>query len=194
MLYKIITLHGNLLKKTISLSYVHIEENGGQWNATLQHYKQSPIAFLSTIPQLLQMPIEGFVNINNDVNNKLVAEITQFIKENELEHKIDFISNNGISITNDLFFENNAIFAANLNLPIIGQYNSSYNAMQGSKNAFAIANILLQIDSLLNDNNFCIALALMGALRWRESYNILAQQSGVSKNVIAGCIWQGSEA
>jgi hypothetical protein len=193
MLYKIITLHGNLIKKIFSLSYIHIEENGGQWASNLIHQKNNPIAFSSSIPQLLQMNVVDYNTVNNDVNLKLVQEITQFINENNLDHKVDFISNYGLHIANELFFENNAIFAANLSFPIIGQYTASLHAVQGNQNIFGISKDLLQVDALQNDNNLSIALALLGALRWREANSILTHHTGSIKNISAGSIWLCSE-
>ncbi len=189
MLYKILTIHGNLYKKTISIGYTHLIENGGKWSYDLLHYKQSQIAFSTTIPQIAQLPILEFNKINTEVNEKLVIEIENFIKENNLTHRIDFISSNGIFISDDLYFEKNEIFAQQLALTVIGEFSKSNKLINGTVPFFGIAEKLLQINVSINDENKTVAIALLGALRWREAVNIICNEIAV----IAGSIWLGAE-
>jgi anhydro-N-acetylmuramic acid kinase len=37
-------------------------------------------------------------------------------------------------------------------------------------------------------------MALIGVLRWREEYNVLASVTGAQRNTINGAIWLGNEA
>jgi anhydro-N-acetylmuramic acid kinase len=39
-----------------------------------------------------------------------------------------------------------------------------------------------------------LIMALMGALRWREEYNVLASVTGAKRNSIGGALWLGTEA
>ena len=39
-----------------------------------------------------------------------------------------------------------------------------------------------------------LVMALMGTLRWREEYNVLASVTGASRNTINGALWLGTEA
>ena len=39
-----------------------------------------------------------------------------------------------------------------------------------------------------------LIMALMGVLRWREEYNVMASVTGASRNTINGAIWLGNEA
>lgn len=39
-----------------------------------------------------------------------------------------------------------------------------------------------------------IIMALIGILRWREEYNVLASVTGASRNSIGGAVWMGQEA
>jgi anhydro-N-acetylmuramic acid kinase len=39
-----------------------------------------------------------------------------------------------------------------------------------------------------------LIMALIGTLRWREQYNVLASVTGASQNSIGGALWLGTEA
>jgi anhydro-N-acetylmuramic acid kinase len=39
-----------------------------------------------------------------------------------------------------------------------------------------------------------IIIALIGVLRWREEYNVIATVTGASRNSISGALWLGTEA
>ena len=39
-----------------------------------------------------------------------------------------------------------------------------------------------------------LVMALMGVLRWREEYNVLASVTGAKRNSIGGALWLGGEA
>ena len=197
MLYKIIALHGNLNTKLAHISYLHIEENGGNWtlvNTSLSLQKQIDIGFTATIHSLLQMPITAYNVLNADVSNKLATEVATFIAENELEHKIDFVAFGNLYITDEVQLGNGAYLAAHLQLPVIDNFDTINTALGGNTNILAIANTLLNITSILTADYTNTALALLATLRWREAYNVLQQHTNASRNHIAGTIWLGVEA
>ncbi|HSC39502.1 MAG TPA: anhydro-N-acetylmuramic acid kinase, partial [Chitinophagaceae bacterium] len=39
-----------------------------------------------------------------------------------------------------------------------------------------------------------LIMALIGVLRWREEYNVLAAVTGARRNTINGAVWLGNEA
>jgi anhydro-N-acetylmuramic acid kinase len=39
-----------------------------------------------------------------------------------------------------------------------------------------------------------LIVALLGLLRWREQYTVLASVTGASQNSIGGALWLGTEA
>lgn len=45
----------------------------------------------------------------------------------------------------------------------------------------------------LIDSKEALVMALMGALRWREEVNVLAQTSGASRNSVGGALWMGQD-
>lgn len=49
-------------------------------------------------------------------------------------------------------------------------------------------------DKKLIDYKEAIVMALIGLLRWREEYNVLASVTGASRNSIGGAVWIGQEA
>jgi hypothetical protein len=194
MLYKIIVVQGDLAKKNTSISYIHLEENAGVWNATTIHFKKNDIGFSSTINTILQMPITTFNTIDVEVSQKLAAEVMHFMQENALEHKVDFIALEGLKINEHLYFGDGATFAATIQFPIIGEFYKINMVLQGNNNIYAIANDLLQLDAIASDENKNISIGLLAALRWRESNNILQKNTNATKDHIAGSIWLGVEA
>jgi anhydro-N-acetylmuramic acid kinase len=57
----------------------------------------------------------------------------------------------------------------------------------------------LSVDTVIPDRKLvnykeALIMALMGVLRWREEYNVLASVTGASRNSINGAIWLGNEA
>ncbi len=194
MLYKIIIMQGDLANKTTSLSYIHLEENAGVWNAETLHFKKNDIGFSSTINTILQMPVTTFNNVDMEVSQKLAAEILHFMQENVLDHKVDFVAIEGLKVNENIYFGNGATIAATIQLPIIGEFNKMNMVLQGNSNIYAIANDLLQMDAIANDENKNIAIGLLAALRWRESNNILQKHTHATKDHIAGSIWLGVEA
>ena len=74
----------------------------------------------------------------------------------------------------------------------------------GSFNSFLITrlkNVLqdLNIEIIIPDENLikykeALIMALMGTLRWREEYNVLASVTGAKRNSIGGALWLGTEA
>lgn len=49
-------------------------------------------------------------------------------------------------------------------------------------------------DRLLIEYKEAVIMALIGVLRWREEYNVLASVTGASRNSIGGALWLGNEA
>lgn len=47
-------------------------------------------------------------------------------------------------------------------------------------------------DAALINYKEAIVMALMGVLRWREEYNVLASVTGASRNSIGGALWMGA--
>lgn len=57
----------------------------------------------------------------------------------------------------------------------------------------------INIEIFIPDENLikykeALIMALMGALRWREEYNVLASVTGAKRNSIGGALWLGAEA
>ena len=63
------------------------------------------------------------------------------------------------------------------------------------KEALQEINIDVQIpeESLIKYKE-ALVMALMGTLRWREEYNVLASVTGAKRNSIGGALWLGTEA
>ena len=49
-------------------------------------------------------------------------------------------------------------------------------------------------DKNLIDFKEALVMALIGILRWREEYNVLASVTGASRSSIGGAVWIGQEA
>jgi hypothetical protein len=193
MLYKIIALHGDLLKKNTFISYIHLEETGGVWSYEQLQVKKIEIGFSSTIPIIMDMPIMAFIKLDVEVGKKLATEIMHFMDEYSLAHKIDFISMEGVNIIDHLHVGNAAVIASQISLPVISNFYDMNTALNGNDNIFDMATEKLQINPA-NAEQKNIALALLAALRWRESNNILAKNTNATKDHIAGSIWLGVEA
>ena len=57
----------------------------------------------------------------------------------------------------------------------------------------------INIEVIIPDENLikykeALIMALMGTLRWREEYNVLASVTGAKRNTIGGALWLGTEA
>ncbi|MDQ6756670.1 MAG: anhydro-N-acetylmuramic acid kinase [Bacteroidota bacterium] len=57
----------------------------------------------------------------------------------------------------------------------------------------------LNIEIIIPEENLikykeALIMALMGTLRWREEYNVLASVTGAKRNSIGGAVWLGTEA
>ena len=74
----------------------------------------------------------------------------------------------------------------------------------GAFNAFLINRLKevlgeIEIELFIPDENLvqykeALIMALMGTLRWREEYNVLASVTGAKRNSIGGALWLGTEA
>ncbi len=74
----------------------------------------------------------------------------------------------------------------------------------GAFNTFMVHSILQQLaatgievvvpDSQLVNYKEALVMALIGVLRWREEYNVLASVTGAARNSINGALWLGGEA
>lgn len=74
----------------------------------------------------------------------------------------------------------------------------------GALNTFMIERLNAQLKSLsieavvpeknLVNYKEALIMALMGVLRWREEYNVLASVTGAKRNSINGAVWLGNEA
>ncbi|MBS1566499.1 MAG: anhydro-N-acetylmuramic acid kinase, partial [Bacteroidetes bacterium] len=74
----------------------------------------------------------------------------------------------------------------------------------GALNVFLVERISAQLKELsvevvipdrkLVNYKEALVMALMGVLRWREEYNVLASVTGASRNSINGALWMGHEA
>ena len=74
----------------------------------------------------------------------------------------------------------------------------------GAFNSFMVARLRevlheLNIEVIIPEENLikykeALIMALMGTLRWREEYNVLASVTGAKRNSIGGALWLGTEA
>jgi anhydro-N-acetylmuramic acid kinase len=74
----------------------------------------------------------------------------------------------------------------------------------GALNSFLVKKIsyllhLENIEVIVPDEKLvnykeALVMALLGVLRWREEYNVLASVTGATKNSVNGAIWMGAEA
>jgi len=74
----------------------------------------------------------------------------------------------------------------------------------GAHNTFLAERIKAHLDPLgvelivppveLIDFKEALVMALIGVLRWREEYNVLASVTGAERNTINGAVWLGNEA
>jgi anhydro-N-acetylmuramic acid kinase len=53
---------------------------------------------------------------------------------------------------------------------------------------------MAETDDILIDFKEALVMALIGVLRWREEYNVLASVTGATRNSINGALWLGVEA
>ena len=53
--------------------------------------------------------------------------------------------------------------------------------------------VVVPAEQLINYKE-ALAMALMGVLRWREEYNVMASVTGAARNTINGALWLGGEA
>ena len=74
----------------------------------------------------------------------------------------------------------------------------------GTFNSFLIKRLQeilneINIEVIIPEENLikykeALIMALMGTLRWREEYNVLASVTGAKRNTIGGALWLGTEA
>jgi anhydro-N-acetylmuramic acid kinase len=74
----------------------------------------------------------------------------------------------------------------------------------GAHNKFLVSEISEELASIgveatvpaneIIDFKEAVIMALIGVLRWREEYNVLASVTGASRNSIGGAVWIGQEA
>ncbi|HUS02456.1 MAG TPA: anhydro-N-acetylmuramic acid kinase [Chitinophagaceae bacterium] len=74
----------------------------------------------------------------------------------------------------------------------------------GALNSFLIGRLKevlnqMNIELIVPEENLikykeALIMALMGTLRWREEYNVLASVTGAKRNTIGGALWLGTEA
>lgn len=102
-----------------------------------------------------------------------------------VEHIVIQIKN---SITNSLLTTHNSLFVTG----------------GGALNSFLVNRLQEElgrsgIDVILPEKNIiqykeALIMALIGILRWREEYNVLAMATGASRSSIGGALWIGTEA
>jgi protein involved in ribonucleotide reduction len=194
MLYKIIAVHGDLVTKTNCISFIYLQETAGRWSAELIQHKSMDIGISGSIQELLALPIQQYNQLNQTVSIGLAKSIQDFINDHQLEHKVDFVALEGLKAAEHLYIGEPATLACMLSLPVISEFDKMNAALGGGQNVYAISQAILQINAESDAKNKNIAIALLGALRWREAYNILATDTNAAKNHIGGSLWLGVEA
>lgn len=138
MIYKVIGLMSGSSLDGLDIAYVHLEEIAGVWN----------FAIINTICKLyepkIKRSLEDAINLSaldynllhSDYGHYLGTEINDFIKENKLEHQVDFIASHGHTtfhipqrMTHQL--GNGAAIAAEAGLPVICDLRALDVAMGG---------------------------------------------------------------
>ncbi len=195
MLYKVISISGSLQTKEGLLSYNLLEESGGQWSCETVVNKPISINTILSVAATLNLTITDFISNDAAIGQYLAKEVAAFITENTLDHKVDFIVAEGIWVTQNIYMGNVAEIATHCNLPIIGDLYKMNTALQGTTNGiYALAQNLLSCNAYESAANQNIAIALLGALRWREANNILAEHTQAKRNHIGGSLWLGVDA
>jgi protein involved in ribonucleotide reduction len=195
MIYKVISISGSLYTKEGLLSYNLLEESGGQWSYETVFNKPIPINTVLSVAATLSLNLTDFTNNDAAIGQYLAKVVASFITENKLDHKVDFIVTEGILVNENIYMGSAAEIAAHCNLPVVGELYKMNIALQGSANGvYAIAKNLLNCDAAESSINQNIAIALLGALRWREANNILAEHTNAKRSHIGGTLWLGVDA
>ncbi|HTM66667.1 MAG TPA: anhydro-N-acetylmuramic acid kinase [Flavipsychrobacter sp.] len=139
MVYKVIGIMSGSSLDGLDICYTYLEEIRGQWKFDIQHAVCIPYTgeWDKHLEHAIHLDADAFLKLHTSYGRFIGEQINHFIKQNDLDHKVDFIASHGHTVFHDP--ENNTSFqlgdgatiAAVSSLPVISDLRSLDVALNG---------------------------------------------------------------
>jgi anhydro-N-acetylmuramic acid kinase len=200
MIYKVLSLYSGSVDRGLDMVYAVFEENGGQWTFELPHKQSHTYTAMTTgqLSQAAELHSAAYLALHDAHGAYLGREACEFIEQNGLEHRVDLVVSRGFNpFQPPVIAElgHGAAIAAATGLAVVSDL-TVLDGFLGGREAPAAA-VAAQLLPAINEAGVwkeALVTALLGVLRWREAYNMLAEATGANRSSIGGALWLGGEA
>jgi anhydro-N-acetylmuramic acid kinase len=195
MVYKVISLHCGSLHEGFNIAYAELQNQAGKWEYSefVKLGYSYPDDYKSKFENVQFMYLADYLNLNNTFGKYLGEKINEFIKQNNLEYRVQIIALKGYGVQNNEMQQteigNPGFIAAITGINVIANFSTIDSAL-GGKGEFLIS----AANDLLPGTDPEIQLALLAVLRWREENSFSSEKTGATRGSIGGAVWMGQEA
>lgn len=195
MVYKVISLYCSGLHEGFNIAYAELQNQAGKWEHSefVKLGYSYPDDYKSKFENVQFMYLADYMNLHTVFGKYLGEKINEFIKQNNLEYRVQIIAMKGYRVQNNEMQQteigNPGFIAAITGINVIANFSTIDSAL-GGKGEFLIS----AANDLLPGTDPEIQLALLAVLRWREENSFPSEKTGATRGSIGGAVWMGQEA
>jgi anhydro-N-acetylmuramic acid kinase len=200
MVYKVLSLYSGSVYRGLEIAYILFEENGGRWTADVKQTQTCSYTAMTTgqLSQAADLNAAAYLALHDAQGAWLGRQASEFIEQQELDHRVDLVVSRGFNpFQPPVIAElgHGAAIASATGLAVVSDLTVLDGFLGGREApAAAVAEQLLPNLKDAGEWKDAVVTGLLGVLRWREAYNMLAEATGANRNSIGGALWLGGEA
>lgn len=193
MVYRVLALTDSL-KKELVVSFVQLEVSGKNWSSELKAsagYEYNT-ELKEKLAKVGDLNVEEYLQLHSAYGKFLAECSNQFIQQQELHYQIQLIASPGLSLIPNSAYTigDGAAIAAITGINTVSDFKVMDAALGGVNQQLAYQSIL----PIANEDEMeLVHTAFFAVLRWREENNLMAAQTGASRDSIGGAVWIGQE-
>jgi anhydro-N-acetylmuramic acid kinase len=136
-------------------------------------------------------------SLANDFGTDVVYPIIKDYKLSTEDELCTYVEHIAVQIKTSIALLKEANFASGTQQKLLATGGGALNGFMMQRIQFHLQQIgvaLSKTNETMINFKEALVMALIGVLRWREEYNVLATVTGASRNSINGALWLGVEA
>jgi 1,6-anhydro-N-acetylmuramate kinase len=200
MVYRAIGIMSGSALEGLDIVFAEFHERAGVWTyATGAQERYSYSAeWEGKLKKASSLSAQDYLELHAAYGHYIGAQVNHFIEAYQLQYKVQLVASHGHTVFHTVQLGEGAAIAAETGINVVCDFYAMDVALGGSGNQLmSVGEKLLFADH--TDEQVVLfkeplIIALLGLLRWREENNMLAANTGASRDSIGGAVWIGQDA
>lgn len=199
MVYRAIGIMSGSALEGLDIVFAEFHERAGKWEYTIKAAERYgyPEVWVEKLKKASELSAYDYLLLHTEYGQYIGQEVNRFIEENQFQYQVQLIASHGHTVfQNTAQLGEGAAIAATTGINVVSDLRAMDLALGGKGEPIVSIGEKLLFGEEKNNIDYkeALVMALIGILRWREENNILAADTGASRDSIGGAVWMGLEA